>query len=162
MNNKFLLNHVLIVFIILILWKDPFTVNKIISKWLLKNSTCQGSGAVSILCNHMYTLDDKELNYNNAFCPSYRSQIRLWKKSFNSLWPSDAIWWHGSGLTMAKVVACWWPQAITWANVDFSLLISSGIHLRAISRWAHNLLLCMKSLKIIYQTWSPHFPGPMS
>ena len=24
----------------------------------------------------------------------------------NSLWPSDAIWWHGSGSTLAQVMAC--------------------------------------------------------
>ena len=24
----------------------------------------------------------------------------------NSLWPSDAIWWHRSGLTLAQIMAC--------------------------------------------------------
>ena len=26
--------------------------------------------------------------------------------NFNSLWPSDAIWWHRSGLTLAQLMAC--------------------------------------------------------
>ena len=58
----------------------------------------------------------------------------------NSLWPSDAIWWHRSGSTLAQVRA-WWSQmashflsqqTIAWANVDLVLnqcwLIISKVH----------------------------------
>ena len=38
-----------------------------------------------------------------------------WINGFNSLWPSDTMWWHTSGSTLA-----WWHQAITWTKVDFS------------------------------------------
>ena len=31
--------------------------------------------------------------------------IKTWSTS-NSLWPSDAIWWHRSGSTLAQVMAC--------------------------------------------------------
>ena len=44
----------------------------------------------------------------------------------DSLWPSDAIWWHRSGSTLAQVIA-WRHQAITWTNVDLSSVRYSGI-----------------------------------
>ena len=36
------------------------------------------------------------------------SEIGSWSLSvsFNTLWPSDVIWWHRSGFTLAKVMAC--------------------------------------------------------
>ena len=54
--------------------------------------------------------------------------------NFNTLWPSDAIWWHRSVLTLARITACsWWQQAITWSNVDLSSVGSTEICLWAIS-----------------------------
>ena len=50
----------------------------------------------------------------------------------NSLWPSDAIWRHRSGSTLA-----WRHQAITWTNVGLSSVRSSYIHLMAISQEMH-------------------------
>ena len=66
------------------------------------------------------------------FCRMLSSRIKL-----NSLWLSDAIWWHGSGL-----------QHQAWTNVDFSFVRFCGILLRAISQRVPKLLLCIMSLKI--------------
>ena len=41
----------------------------------------------------------------------------------NSLWPSDAIWWHKNRSTLTQVMACR-HQAITWTNVDLSSIRS--------------------------------------
>ena len=34
------------------------------------------------------------------------THLRLGTYSFNSLWPSDTIWWHSSGSALAQVKAC--------------------------------------------------------
>ena len=50
----------------------------------------------------------------------------IFKLLANSLWPSDAIWWHRfDGINY---------QAITWTSEDFSSKVFCGIHLRAISQ----------------------------
>ena len=41
-------------------------------------------------------------------------------------------WWLGA----------WWHQAITWTNIDFSLVRLCGIHLKAISQPVSNLFPC--------------------
>ena len=54
-------------------------------------------------------------------------------KPLNTLWFSDGdidlgqhwLWWW---------LAAWWHQVVTWTNVDFSLVRSCGMHLRAISQ----------------------------
>ena len=54
---------------------------------------------------------------------------------FNLLWPSDTIWRHGSGSTLAQLMACcWWHQAITWTHVDLSWVRFSNIRLWTISQ----------------------------
>ena len=58
-------------------------------------------------------------------------------KYFNSLLPSDSIWRHKSGSIMVQVMV--WRQAITWTNIDLSLVRFSGIHLRAISQQMRKL-----------------------
>ena len=51
---------------------------------------------------------------------------------FNSLWPSDVIWWHISGPTLAQEwLVAWQYQVITWANVDFSLVRFCNIHVES-------------------------------
>ena len=61
----------------------------------------------------------------------------------NSLWPSDAIWRHSSGSTLAWHGTTW-HQAISWTNVDSSSVKSCGINLRAVlsekSRYESKLL----------------------
>ena len=42
---------------------------------------------------------------------------------FNSLWPSDAIWWHRSGSTLAQVMACCRTAPSHYLN-KFGLIIS--------------------------------------
>ena len=39
------------------------------------------------------------------FHSTWLSTISLAQSSINSLWPSDAIWWHKSGSTLAQVMA---------------------------------------------------------
>ena len=53
----------------------------------------------------------------------------------NSLWPSDAIWQHKTGSTLAQVMACClMAPAITWTIIDLSSVRSSDNHLRVISQ----------------------------
>ena len=95
---------------------------------------------------------------------SFSAQERfLW--NFNSLRPCDAIWRHRSGSTLAQVMACCLTgrhQAITWTNVDLSLVRSSGIHLRAISWDIPQPPFAKVSLKITDLKLIWNLPGPMS
>ena len=52
----------------------------------------------------------------------------------------------------------WWHQAITWINVEFSLMSFCGILLREISQQGHKLL-CIMDLKIILLELLPCFSG---
>ena len=74
----------------------------------------------------------------------------------NLLWPSDAIWRHRSGSTLAQVTACYWRhQAITRTNLDLSSKLFYGIHLRAISQEALMDISCNKHFySAPYITWA--------
>ena len=62
-----------------------------------------------------------------------------------------------SGLTLAQVMqVAWWHQAITWANVDLSLVRFSDIHLKAISQKPS---ITKISLKIVVLILCSNFPG---
>ena len=77
---------------------------------------------------------------------------------FNSLWPSDTIWRHESGSTLAQVMA-WRHQAITWTNVDLSSVRSCGIHLSAILQEIRQQSVTEISLKIAYLNFCSNPPG---
>ena len=52
----------------------------------------------------------------------------------NSVWPSDAIWWHRSGSTLAHLMACCLrAQTITQTVVEFLSIRSNDIQMRATS-----------------------------
>ena len=88
--------------------------------------------------------------------------VAAWCLSFkiNSLRPSDAIWRHKSGSTLAQVwLAAWRHQAITWTNVDLSSVRSSGIHQRAISWEIPQPPFTQVSLKITFLKLNWNLPG---
>ena len=68
--------------------------------------------------------------------------------ALNSLLPSDAIWRQGSGSKLAQVLA--WHQAITWTNIDLSLVRFCGIPLKCPSCY---LVKC--GWKLLY-FWNHH------
>ena len=53
-------------------------------------------------------------------------------------------------------LVAWRHQAITWTNVDFSLVRFLVIHLRAVSQWVPKLLFCIMSLCITLWKLLPH------
>ena len=66
------------------------------------------------------------------------NELTQWPQPWwvNSLWPSDAIWWHRSGQHwLRQWLIAGRHQAITWTNGQFYLMGFCGIHLRAISQW---------------------------
>ena len=67
----------------------------------------------------------------------------------NSLWPSDTIWRHKSGLTLAQIMACCLTALNHYLNQCWLIISgSSGIHLRAILQEIHHI--SHQSLKL---TW---------
>ena len=78
--------------------------------------------------------------------------------SFNSLWPSDALWRHRSGSTLAHIGAVR-QQAITWTNVDLSSVRPSDIHQRAFSQELPQPSISKISSKITYPKFHSNLPG---
>ena len=75
----------------------------------------------------------------------------------NTLWLSDAIWRQRAGSTPAKVMV--WHQAITWTNVDLSLVRSNDIHLKAISQQDTSYINHQDYLEsYLFKSYS-NFPG---
>ena len=91
-----------------------------------------------------FTDDQSTLVQVMAWCHQATSRylIQYWPRSLTpygvtrpqwvkSLWPSDAIWWCGTGSALTQVMACCLKAlSITWNNVDLSSVRSCGIHLK--------------------------------
>ena len=60
---------------------------------------------------------------------------------------------------LGQWLVTWCHQAITWTNVEFSLVKFCGIHLRTISQRAPKLLFCIMRLKIILLKLLLHLQG---
>ena len=45
-------------------------------------------------------------NFNGSLAKHGSQLVQVPIGDFNSLWPSDAIWWHRSGSTWAQLLAC--------------------------------------------------------
>ena len=58
-------------------------------------------------------------------------------------------------------LVAWSHQALTWTNVQISLVRFCGIHPRAISQWVLMLLFCIMSLKIIFFDYCHISQGPL-
>ena len=72
--------------------------------------------------------------YDNTPPQSMQVSITHLRIILNSVWPSDAIWQHISGSTLAQVMTCClMAQAITWTSVDLPSAQASNIHMKAIS-----------------------------
>ena len=88
------------------------------------------------------------------------SSMISWYRRFNSLWPSDAIWRHGSQSTLAQVMlVAWRHQGITWTNVDLSLVRSSDNHMRANSQNILQPWITKITTKITYLKFLSYLPG---
>ena len=101
---------------------------------------------------------------NNSLWPNdiiqHDRSILIKIVSVISLRPSDAIWRHRSGSTLAKVkLVAWWHQANTWTNVDWSSVKSSDIHIRAISQEMPQPSIPKMGLKITYLKFHSNFSG---
>ena len=100
-------------------------------------------------------------HYLKQWWPKLLMSASIMSKQINSRWPSDIIWHYRSGSTLAHVICfmAWHHQAITWTNIDLSLVRVCSIHLRAILLPVPKLLFCIKILKIILFKLLPHLPG---
>ena len=82
---------------------------------------------------------------------------QLLKGMINSLWPSDAIWWHSCGSALAEVMACCLMTPSHYLNqcwLDRSWVRPCGIHLRTISRQMLQISVLDLSLKLT--DWGLH------
>ena len=88
-------------------------------------------------------------------CPDF-----LCEHHFSWVWPSDAIWWHRYGSTLAQVIACFLTAPSHYLNQCWFISRFSGIHMRAITQeiliisvWRTNLKIT--SLKLLPNaTWA--------
>ena len=77
----------------------------------------------------------RSLSPYGVISPQSVSALAPWDRwfYFNSLWPSDTIWKHKSGSTLAQVMACCLMAPSHYlTNLDLSSVRSNGIHLSAI------------------------------
>ena len=75
----------------------------------------------------------------------------LHKMPFNSLWSSDAIWWHRSGITLAQVMAgcpnlLWSSEAIWWHRSGLTLAEVMACCLMASSHYLNQCLLIISEV----------------
>ena len=69
--------------------------------------------------------------YKRSFSTHVLQSSAIKTKLRNSLWPSNAMRWHWSGITLAQIMAfvAWRCQAITWTIVNLSSKVSCVIQL---------------------------------
>ena len=53
----------------------------------------------------------------------FRNLQNICLPGLNSLWPSDAIWWHGTGSTLTQVIACCYLATSHCLNQCWLMLI---------------------------------------
>ena len=86
----------------------------------------------------------------------------LFQREFpiNSLWPSDVIWWHRSGSTLAQVMACCLMAPSHYLSQCLIIILnSSDIHPREISQEIPQASITKMSFKISYLKFSTNLPG---
>ena len=74
-------------------------------------------------------------------------------KAFDTLWPSDTVWWHGSGSAWVQVMACCLMAPSHYLNLYGPLII------RAISAEVLMNFICNMCLEITFFKLLPHLPG---
>ena len=77
----------------------------------------------------------------------------------NSLWPSDAIWWHRTGSTLAQVMACCLAAPCHYLTQCW-LLISVVFFRGQFHRKCSMFLSLIMSFRITNLILHPHFPEP--
>ena len=90
----------------------------------------------------MLTYHEQSEIYGAYTCRQYHKQMwrnqslkQDWNCMFNSLWPSDAIWRHRSGSTLAQVMAGCLTAPSHYLNQCWLIInLSSDIHVWAISQ----------------------------
>ena len=88
-----------------------------------------------------------------------RNITLIYLRNINSLWPSDAIWWHRSGSTLAQVMACYLMAPSLYLN-QYWLIISEVLWHSPEGNFTGDAkdILDM-SLKITDLRLQPHLPG---
>ena len=107
--------------------------------WVLRISSIYVSVCLCICLSLAPSICPKWPYYYSKLCGSQ------W---VNSLWPSDAIWQHRSGSTLAQVMACCLMAPSHYLNQFWSLVTYCGIHLRAVSQEILKIPIMDMSLKI--------------
>ena len=74
----------------------------------------------------------------------------------NSVWPSDAIWQHKPGSTLAEVMAyCMTaPKPLSDPKLTFDFVRFCGIYMGAMTQRVPNILVCIMSFKVTYSDLS--------
>ena len=93
--------------------------------------------------------------YGNNWVKQYFGMISF---IINSLWPSDAIWWHRSGSAPAQVMACCLMAPTHYLNQCRHHQRCSVVFVRAISQVVMNLI-CTICLEIALLKSQPHLLG---
>ena len=104
---------------------------------------------------HIKIPEEYKTNYHGNLSQHATLVFFLVVRWFNSLCPSDAIWQHRSGSTLAQVwLVAWSHQAITWSVLTYILSMRfSGTHLRLTSQEVLKISILEMSLKNTLVKW---------
>ena len=73
----------------------------------------------------------------------------------NSLWPSDAIWWQGSGTTLAQVMACCLTAPSHYLSPCWLVISKVRWH----SLWENLKIPALKTrFEFVFLKWQPDLP----
>ena len=121
------------------------------STLLIKEALCTMTPSTVVSCtNCCFDLNEPSTNATQ-FC-----DMLNWF-GINSLWPSDTIWWHRPGLTLAWVMAYYLTAQKPLP--DLSSARSSDIHLKTISLETPQTSISEINLKITHLNFPSNLPG---
>ena len=73
----------------------------------------------------LYSSEDMPFLFQSVFISSTCACMQLFLLSFNSFWPSDAIWQYRSGSTLAQVIACCLTTPSYYVDLSSKVLCGS-------------------------------------
>ena len=97
--------------------------------------------------------------YTNKTVSSYWIEVQEQDVLFKSLWPSDTIWRHKSGSTLAQVMACCLPAPSHYLNQCWLIIRKVQWHPSENNCTRDSSAIIEISLKITYLKFCSNLPG---
>ena len=110
---------------------------------------------------HLHSFEQKAFGFKmlEILAPLYCAKsVPRYRHCFNALGPSDTIWGHKSGSTLAQVMPC----CLTAPVLTYHHQWACCTHLKPISQEVLKIPICKMCLKNILEKLFPYLSGPMN